>query len=65
MEGYREKARIVPAYRDLKEIRLAIERLAVDTERWPGPNGIGKIANQEVWDLNAGNAGLVATKVLE
>jgi len=58
---YREKARSVLAYRDLKEIQLGIELLATDTEQWPGPNDVGKIANQEVWDLNAGTAGLVAT----
>jgi prepilin-type N-terminal cleavage/methylation domain-containing protein len=60
-ERYKEKARIVQVYTDLKEIRLGIELLATDTEKWPGPNDVGKIADQEVWDLNAGNAGLVAT----
>jgi len=58
---YKEKARIVQVYTDLKEIQLGIELLATDTEQWPGPNDVGKIANQEVWDLNAGTAGLVAT----
>jgi type II secretion system protein G len=58
---YREKARGAVAYSDLKEIQLAIEVLATDTETWPGPNDVGKIADQEVWDLNAANAGLVAT----
>jgi general secretion pathway protein G len=58
---YREKARSVLVYTDLKEIQLGIELLATDTEKWPGPNNVGKVADQEVWDLNAGTAGLVAT----
>jgi len=60
-ERYKEKARIVQVYTDLKEIQLGIELLATDTEKWPGPHDVGKIADVEVWDLNAGNAGLVAT----
>jgi len=60
-ERYREKARGVLAYRDLTEIRHGIELLANDTEKWPGPHDVGKIADEEVWDLNAANAGLVAT----
>jgi hypothetical protein len=37
-----------------------MEMLASDTEKWPGPNSVGVTANQEVWDLNSSNAGLVA-----
>jgi general secretion pathway protein G len=58
---YKEKAQIVQVYTDLKQIQLGIELLATDTEKWPGPNEAGKVADQEVWDLNAGNAGLVTT----
>jgi hypothetical protein len=44
---------------ELKEIQFVIELLASDTEKWPGPNEVGEIADQEVWDLNTANAGLV------
>ena len=56
-----EKAKIVEATAELKDIQLAIELLATDTEKWPGPNEVYETADQEVWDLNAANAGLVAT----
>ena len=59
--AYREKAKVADATSDLKEIQLVIELLASDTEKWPGPNEVGETANQEVWDLNAANAGLVTT----
>ena len=59
--AYREKAKTAEALADLKNLQLTIELLATDTNRWPGPNVVGVSANQEVWDLNAGNAGLVAT----
>ena len=58
---FRDKAKTVQAMADLKKIQLAIELLAIDTEKWPGPNNVGEIANMEVWDLSAANAGLVAT----
>lgn len=56
--AYREKAKIAQAYAELKDIQLAIGVLAIDTNRWPGPNPADVTANQEVWDLNAANAGL-------
>jgi type II secretion system protein G len=59
--AYRDKAKIADAIADLKTLQLTIELLAIDTNRWPGPNAVGVSANQEVWDLNAGAAGLVAT----
>lgn len=59
--AFREKAKTVHAMADLKRIRLAIEDLAADTDKWPGPSEVGKIADQEVWDLNSPEAGLVAT----
>jgi len=59
--AYREKAKVAVATSELKEIQLVIELLACDTEKWPGPNEVGETADQEVWDLNAANAGLVAT----
>ena len=58
---YLDKAKIACVLSDLREIRLAMEMLATDTETWPGPNNVGVTANLEVWDLNAANAGLVAT----
>jgi general secretion pathway protein G len=56
--AYREKAKIAQAYAELKDIQLAIGLLAIDTNRWPGPNPVGVTANLEAWDLNALNAGL-------
>jgi type II secretion system protein G len=58
---YRDKAKKADALAELKDIQLAIELLATDTNRWPGPNDVGLTADTEVWDLNAANAGLVAT----
>jgi prepilin-type N-terminal cleavage/methylation domain-containing protein len=34
---YREKAKIGRARAELKNIHLAVEALAADTEKWPGP----------------------------
>jgi general secretion pathway protein G len=59
--AYKDKAKVAAATADLKAIQLAIEVLATDTNRWPGPNDVGVTADQEVWDLNAGIAGLVST----
>jgi general secretion pathway protein G len=56
---YREKARIAVAKQDLRHIQIAIEALAADSEKWPGPNTIGQTADIEVWNLNAAAAGLV------
>jgi general secretion pathway protein G len=59
-----DKAKIAEATSDLKNLQLALEILAIDTEMWPGPSAVGEIVNgggNEVWDLNAPEAGLVAT----
>ncbi|TAJ81185.1 prepilin-type N-terminal cleavage/methylation domain-containing protein [bacterium] len=56
-----DKARVAQAKSDLHNIQLAIEQLANDTNKWPGPNDVGKTADQEVWDLNDEEAGLVKT----
>lgn len=58
---FKDKARVAQARSDLHNIRLAIEQLANDTEKWPGPQNVGVTADAEVWDLNASKAGLVAT----
>jgi general secretion pathway protein G len=58
---FRDKARIAQAKSDLYNIRIAMEQLANDTEKWPGPQAVGITANQEVWDLSKKSAGLVAT----
>jgi general secretion pathway protein G len=57
----KDRAKIAQAKSDLKNIQLAIEALAIDTNRWPGPQSVGVTANQEVWNLNSSSAGLVAT----
>ncbi len=59
--SYRDKAIIVLVRTDLRNIQRAMEMLASDTEKWPGPSDVGAIANPEVWDLNSSQAGLVAT----
>ncbi len=59
--SYKDKARIALVRADLRNIQITMELLASDTEEWPGPNDVGVTANQEVWDLNSTQAGLVAT----
>ncbi|MFQ5902999.1 MAG: type II secretion system protein, partial [Candidatus Binatia bacterium] len=59
--AFRDKAKIAQAKGDLRNIQLAIEQLANDTEKWPGPNDVGETADKEVWDLKKGTAGLVTT----
>ncbi len=60
--AFKDKAKIAQAKSDLHTIQLAIEQLANDTEKWPGPNNVGQTANKEVWDLNSDDAGLVTGK---
>jgi len=57
---YKEKAKIARVQAELKNIHLAIEALATDTERWPGPNTVGVTADQEIWDLTTPEAGLLS-----
>ena len=59
--SYRDRAMIVLVRTDLRNIQRAMEMLASDTEKWPGPHEVGVIENQEVWALNSPQAGLVAT----
>ncbi len=46
--SYRDKARIALVPADLRNIQRAMEMLANDTEKWPGPNSVGVTSNQEV-----------------
>ncbi|NIO07824.1 MAG: hypothetical protein GTO40_07370, partial [Deltaproteobacteria bacterium] len=57
---YKEQANIARVKSELKTIHLAIEALAADTERWPGPNTVGLTADDEIWDLTAPEAGLLS-----
>ena len=57
---YKEKAKTARVQTELKNIHLAIEALASDTERWPGPNTIGVTVDQEIWDLTTPEAGLLS-----
>ena len=59
--AYREKAHKAQVLHVLKNLQWAVEVLATDTEKWPGPNESGVISDQEVWNLNADIAGLVIT----
>lgn len=58
--SFKDKAKIAQAQSDLKTIQIAVEQLAIDTNRWPGPNTIGVTADIEIWDLTASSAGLIA-----
>lgn len=57
--NFRDKAKIAQAKSDLRNIQLAIEQLANDTVKWPGPSDVGKTSSKEEWDLNDEDAGLV------
>jgi general secretion pathway protein G len=61
----REKARITKAKSEVKQIRNAVELLASDSDEWPGHQTVGLVdsggSGNEVWDLSAGVAGLIAT----
>ncbi|UCG64633.1 MAG: prepilin-type N-terminal cleavage/methylation domain-containing protein [Deltaproteobacteria bacterium] len=59
--NYRQKAKIAEAKSDLRNLRLAIEMLATDTEKWPNKRDVGDVGGLEVGDLNANAAGLTAT----
>ena len=59
--AYKDKARMALVQADLRIIQRAMEMLANDTEKWPGPTDVGTIADPEVMDLNSSQAGLVAT----
>lgn len=56
---FRDRARLAQAKSDIHTIRLAIEQLANDTGKWPGPKDVGSTAEQAVTDLNDDEAGLV------
>lgn len=60
--AFRDKAKTAQVKSDLHNLQLAIEQLAIDTNKWPGPNEVGKTANKEIWDLNSDDAGLVTGK---
>ena len=57
--AFREKAKIAQAKSDVRNIQLAIEQLANDTNKWPGPIDAGQTSGKQVWDLNSDDAGLV------
>jgi general secretion pathway protein G len=63
--GAKEKAEIAKAQKELDSIHLAIKQLEGDTEEWPGheePYAVNEGAlNNEIWDLNSNEAGLVGT----
>jgi general secretion pathway protein G len=59
--AFRDKAKTAQVKSDLKNIQTAMEALAIDTNKWPGPQNVGVTANQEIWDLSASSAGLAKT----
>lgn len=56
--SFRDKAKIAQAKSDVRNIQLAIEQLANDTNKWPGPSDVGVTTGKRVWDLNSDDAGL-------
>jgi general secretion pathway protein G len=61
--NHKERAKIAEAKSDLRNLRLAIEMLATDTEKWPNKKDVGDASGGvEVWDLNAAAAGLTSTE---
>jgi general secretion pathway protein G len=65
MHSARENAKKVKARAMTKEIRKAMALLEGDSGEWPGHKSIEDIesgaSGNEIWDLNAAEAGLVAT----
>lgn len=65
LESARELALIAKAQEDLHSIRNTIQTLALDTDEWPGHAIVDDIqsgvSGNELWDLTAQEAGLVAT----
>jgi len=61
--GYRERANIAEAQQVLKDIERAVIALGTITGQWPMHLAIGVTTSgptNEIYDLNAANAGLVA-----
>jgi len=56
---FRDKAKIAQAKGELRNFQLALEQLANDTNKWPGPSDVGATTGKQVWDLNSDDAGLV------
>lgn len=62
--NFRDRAVTARAQYDLRLIADAIQRLATDTEEWPGHQTVGQVTGgktNEVWDLSTASAGLLAT----
>ena len=61
----RKKAQIATATSEVRQLRVAMEQLAIDTGKWPGHQVIDNIASgvsgNEIWDLTAPSAGFIAT----
>ena len=61
----RNKAYVAKAQAEVRNIRTAIGLLVNDTGEWPGHKTVDDIesgmSGNEIWDLNAAAAGLVAT----
>jgi general secretion pathway protein G len=67
----RQKGRIATARADVHSLREAIDMMAIDTNQWPGHQPVDMVCgapgnptdcgSNEIWDLTASTAGLVAT----
>jgi general secretion pathway protein G len=61
----REKARVANARATVHGLRLAVDRLAVDTDLWPGNQPIDNVqaggSGNEVWNLAVPAAGIAST----
>ena len=64
MKSYMRQARVIKATAEIEMIYKAMVLLETDTNQWPGHQECGCVnvgADNELWDLSAPNAGLVAT----
>jgi len=57
----RQSVRMAIARNDLRILSGAVDQLALDSAKWPGGIPAGEVADPEVWDLNAGSAGIVTS----
>ncbi len=60
----RKRAKISKAQHDIDVIYTAISQLMIDTGEWPGhqtPEEVNNASNNEIWDLNTPEAGIVQT----
>ncbi len=58
--SHKKQAHVTSAKADFKNVHLAVEALAADTEKRPGPSTVGQTADQGIRDLATDDAGLIS-----